>query len=282
MDYPRLFNYRSRTTFYRWKFSEDAELPSKTLWLKLGGIIPMRRWVIEKNEELSHILLHENWAIYHEYDGCEMSLDRPKARSMWSEIMNHEPSYLTFWVGIIGVWIQTFWSYPRFQISNMRRQNMAKRDRKDFFLYRRIPKLYYWFIESILSKHVNIDLEVVVIAHQYICNEKSDASQKSSLNLKWAIFGNVGTIWVPKLGLRCRNLWQTICPTYSDQDFVNMDKFKRRLNSQMNQPTLGFYCSSRSISRASQCQTGAALKSYLASNMVEQGICRKGYISCWR
>jgi type IV secretory pathway TraG/TraD family ATPase VirD4 len=74
----------------------------------------------------------------------------------------------------------------------MRRQNVAKEDRSDFFMY--IDEFQNYItpaIESILSEARKYRLGMV-LAHQYLGQlEKSDALTKSSLNIKQAIFGNV-------------------------------------------------------------------------------------------
>ena len=73
----------------------------------------------------------------------------------------------------------------KIQIAALRRQNIAKEDRKDFFLY--IDEFQNYVtdsIESILSEARKYRLGMI-IAHQYLGQlEKSDALTKSSLNLK--------------------------------------------------------------------------------------------------
>jgi type IV secretory pathway TraG/TraD family ATPase VirD4 len=82
----------------------------------------------------------------------------------------------------------------------MRRQNVAKEDRSDFFMY--IDEFQNYItpaIESILSEARKYRLGMV-LAHQYLGQlEKSDALTKSNLNLKQAIFGNVGSIMSYKI-----------------------------------------------------------------------------------
>ena len=131
----------------------------------------------------------------------------------------------------------------KIQIAAMRRQNIAKEDRKDFFLY--IDEFQNYVtdsIESILSEARKYRLGMV-IAHQYLWQlEKSDALTKSSLNLKWAIFGNVGTVMSYKLGAEdAEFMTKQFAPAFTDQDFVNMDKFKAAIKVSVDfQPTPGF------------------------------------------
>jgi type IV secretory pathway TraG/TraD family ATPase VirD4 len=116
----------------------------------------------------------------------------------------------------------------KIQMAAMRRDKIAKEDRKDFFLY--IDEFQNYVtdsIESILSEARKYRLSLN-IAHQYLGQlEKSDALTKSNLNLKQAIFGNVGSIMSFKIGPEDGEFMSKYyAPTFSDQDLVNMDKFK--------------------------------------------------------
>jgi hypothetical protein len=131
----------------------------------------------------------------------------------------------------------------KIQIAAMKRQQMATADRKDFFLY--IDEFQNYVtdsIESILSEARKYRLGLV-IAHQYLGQlQKSDALTKSNLNLKDAIFGNVGTMMTYKIGPEdAEMMGKQFAPVYSDQDFVNMDKFKAAIKLSVDgQPTPGF------------------------------------------
>ena len=131
----------------------------------------------------------------------------------------------------------------KIQMAAMRRDKIAKDDRKDFFLY--IDEFQNYVtdsIESILSEARKYRLSLN-IAHQYLGQlEKSDALTKSSLNLKQAIFGNVGSIMSYKIGPEDGEFMSKYyAPTFSDQDLVNMDKFKWVLKVSVdNQPTTPF------------------------------------------
>ncbi len=116
----------------------------------------------------------------------------------------------------------------KIQMAAMRRDKIAKEDRKDFFLY--IDEFQNYVtdsIESILSEARKYRLSLN-IAHQYLGQlEKSDALTKSNLNLKQAIFGNVGSIMSYKIGPEDGEFMSKYyAPTFSEQDLVNMDKFK--------------------------------------------------------
>ncbi len=131
----------------------------------------------------------------------------------------------------------------KLQMAAMRRDKIAKEDRKDYFLY--IDEFQNYVtdsIESILSEARKYRLSLN-IAHQYLWQlEQSDALTKSSLNLKQAIFGNVWSIMSYKIWPED---WEFMskyyAPTFSDQDLVNMDKFKSVMKLAIdNQPSTPF------------------------------------------
>ncbi len=163
------------------------------------------------------------------------------------DIMNNEKIFMaTLSKGILGDLNSNLLGLilvSKFQIAAMRRQNMAASERKDFFLY--IDEFQNFVtdsIESILSEARKYRLGLV-IAHQYLGQlQKNDALTKSNLNLKDAIFGNVGTMMSYKIGPEDAEMMaKQFAPVYSDQDFVNMDKFKAAIKLAVDgQPTPGF------------------------------------------
>jgi len=131
----------------------------------------------------------------------------------------------------------------KIQMAAMRRDKIAKEDRSDFYLY--IDEFQNYVtdsIESILSEARKYRLSLI-IAHQYLWQlEQSDALTKSSLNLKQAIFWNVWTVMSYKIWPED---WEFMAkyyaPTFSEQDLVNMDKFKASMKLSIdNQPTTPF------------------------------------------
>ena len=131
----------------------------------------------------------------------------------------------------------------KMQMAAMRRDKIAKEDRSDYFLY--VDEFQNYVtdsIESILSEARKYRLSLN-IAHQYLGQlEKSDALTKSNLNLKQAIFGNVWSIMSYKIWPED---WEFMskyyAPTFSEQDLVNMDKFKSVMKLSVdNQPTTPF------------------------------------------
>jgi hypothetical protein len=120
---------------------------------------------------------------------------------------------------------------------------MEKEDRKDFYLY--IDEFQNYVtpsIESILSEARKYRLGLV-LAHQYLGQlEQSDALTKSSINLKNAIFGNIGSVMSYKVGPEDGEFMSKYYqPTFSDSDLINMDKFKAVMKLAVdNQPTTPF------------------------------------------
>lgn len=131
----------------------------------------------------------------------------------------------------------------KIQMAAMKRQQMPASERKDFFLY--IDEFQNYVtdsIESILSEARKYRLGLI-IAHQYLGQlQKSDALTKSSLNLKDAIFGNVGSMMSYKIGPEdAKLLEEQFAPVYSNHDFMNMDKFQAALRLSVDgQPSQGF------------------------------------------
>lgn len=131
----------------------------------------------------------------------------------------------------------------KIQMAAMRRDKIPKEQRSDFFLY--IDEFQNYVtdsIESILSEARKYRLSLN-IAHQYLWQlEQSDALTKSNLNLKQAIFWNVWTVMSYKIWPED---WEFMAkyyaPTFSEQDLVNMDKFKASMKLSVdNQPTTPF------------------------------------------
>ena len=116
----------------------------------------------------------------------------------------------------------------KIQMAAMRRDNIPKNERVDFYLY--IDEFQNYVtdsIESILSEARKYRLSLN-ITHQYLWQlEQSDALTKSSLNLKQAIFGNVWNVMSYKIGPEdWEFMAKYFAPTFSEMDLVNMDKFK--------------------------------------------------------
>ncbi|EKE29385.1 MAG: hypothetical protein ACD_2C00182G0010 [uncultured bacterium (gcode 4)] len=117
----------------------------------------------------------------------------------------------------------------KIQIAAMRRQLIEdQKERKDFFLY--IDEFQNFItdsMESILSEARKYRLWMIM-AHQYTGQlTKSDALTKSNTNLKDAIFWNVWSMFSFKIWPEdAEILSKQFAPQFSDQDLINLDKFK--------------------------------------------------------
>lgn len=112
----------------------------------------------------------------------------------------------------------------KLQMAALARQKLPKEQRKDFFLY--IDEFQNYVtdsIEVILSEARKYRLGLNM-AHQYIAQlEGPDRKSK----VKDAVFGNVGTIMSYKIGAQdAEYLAKEMAPVFSDQDLINLDKFK--------------------------------------------------------
>lgn len=131
----------------------------------------------------------------------------------------------------------------KIQMAAMRRDKIAKEDRVDYYLY--IDEFQNYVtdsIESILSEARKYRLSLNM-AHQYLWQlEKSDALTKSNLNLKNAVFGNVWSVMSYKIWPEdWEFMAKYFAPTFSDQDLINMDKFKSVMKLSVDtQPTTPF------------------------------------------
>ena len=115
----------------------------------------------------------------------------------------------------------------KIQVAAMRRQREAATARKDFFLY--IDEFQNFVtpsIESILSEARKYRLGLI-LAHQYIDQLEKESKLSGAVSLKGAIFGNVGTMMMYKIGPQDAEVTsKEMAPVFSEQDLVNMDKFK--------------------------------------------------------
>lgn len=174
-------------------------------------------------------------------------IGQPRSAFQISNIMDHKKILLVTlskWIlgeqnsKLIGLILVS-----QIQMAAMKRQQMAAKDRNDFFLY--IDEFQNYVtdsIESILSEARKYRLGLI-IAHQYLSQlHKSDALTKSDVNLKDAIFGNVGSMMSYKIWPEDAKLMEEqMAPIYSVQDFVNMDKFNAAMRLSVDwQPSQAF------------------------------------------
>ncbi len=164
-----------------------------------------------------------------------------------TEVMNNEKILLTSLskgiLGDINSKLIGLILVSKIQMAAMKRQQMDAKDRKDFFLY--IDEFQNYVtdsIESILSEARKYRLGLI-IAHQYLGQlQQSDALTKSSLNLKDAIFGNVGSMMSYKISPEDSDLLEKqFAPSFTNHDFMNMDAFQAAVKIAIKgQPSQGF------------------------------------------
>lgn len=115
----------------------------------------------------------------------------------------------------------------KIQVAALRRQRLPKEMRKDFFLY--IDEFQNYVtdsIEVILSEARKYRLGLAM-AHQYLAQLESEGKKGKGVNLKDAVFGNVGSIMAYKIGAQdAEYMAKEMAPVFSDQDLINIDKYK--------------------------------------------------------
>ncbi|MFA6024710.1 MAG: type IV secretion system DNA-binding domain-containing protein [Candidatus Gracilibacteria bacterium] len=115
----------------------------------------------------------------------------------------------------------------KLQVAALRRQRLPKEMRKDFFLY--IDEFQNYVtdsIEVILSEARKYRLGLAM-AHQYLAQLEADGKKGKGVNLKDAVFGNVGSIMAYKIGAQdAEYMAKEMAPVFSDQDLINIDKYK--------------------------------------------------------
>ncbi len=117
----------------------------------------------------------------------------------------------------------------KIQMAALKRESVKKEERSDFFLY--IDEFQNYVTDSIevmLSEARKYRLSLN-IAHQYLAQLEEGGAGKSGkgVNLKDAIFGNVGSMMCYKIGAQdAEHMAKEMAPVFSDQDLINMDKYK--------------------------------------------------------
>jgi hypothetical protein len=129
----------------------------------------------------------------------------------------------------------------KIQVAAMRRQQQKDSERIPFYLY--IDEFQNYVtqsIESILSEARKYKLGLV-LAHQYLDQLEKENKLSSSVNLKGAVFGNVGTMMFYKIGAQDAEFCaKEMAPFFSEQDLLNLDKYKAvmklSIDTQPSQP----------------------------------------------
>ncbi len=116
----------------------------------------------------------------------------------------------------------------KIQMAALKREKIPKNERQDFFLY--IDEFQNYVtesIESILSEARKYRLGLN-IAHQYLAQIDDQGGGKGKkVNLKDAVFGNVGSMMCYKIGAQdAEEMAKEMAPVFSDQDLISIDKYK--------------------------------------------------------
>lgn len=115
----------------------------------------------------------------------------------------------------------------KIQAAALARQKLTKEERRDFFMY--IDEFQNYVtdsIEVILSEARKYRLSLNM-AHQYLAQLEQGGGSKKGVNLKDAVFGNVGSIMAYKIGAQdAEYMAKEMAPVFSDQDLINVDKYK--------------------------------------------------------
>lgn len=115
----------------------------------------------------------------------------------------------------------------KIQVAAMRRQRVSKEERSDFFLYiDEFQNFVTESIESILSEARKYRLGLI-LAHQYLDQLEKQDKLSGGVSLKGAVFGNVGTMMMYKIGPSdAEPCAKEMAPVFSEQDLVNLEAFK--------------------------------------------------------
>lgn len=110
----------------------------------------------------------------------------------------------------------------KLQMAALGRADMPEEDRKDFYLY--IDEFQNFITDSIatiLSEARKYRLNLI-IAHQYV----GQLVKNNDTKIKDAVFGNVGTMFVARIGPEDVEVFEKIySPDFSGYDLMNSDKF---------------------------------------------------------
>lgn len=110
----------------------------------------------------------------------------------------------------------------KLQMAALGRADMPEEERKDFYLY--IDEFQNFITDSIatiLSEARKYRLNLI-IAHQYV----GQLVKNNDTKIKDAVFGNVGTMFVARIGPEDVEVFEKIyAPDFSGYDLMNSDKF---------------------------------------------------------
>lgn len=126
----------------------------------------------------------------------------------------------------------------KINMAAMGRQDMAKKDRKDFYLY--VDEFQNFATDTfatILSEARKYRL-ALVMAHQYIAQLTKTPTGHEDTRVRDAVFGNVGTMMSFKVGADdAQYLEKEYAPDLSEQDILSIANYKAYLKLNINNTT---------------------------------------------
>ena len=126
----------------------------------------------------------------------------------------------------------------KINMAAMGRQDIPKKDRKDFYLY--VDEFQNFATDtfaSILSEARKYRLSLIM-AHQYIAQLTKTPTGKDDTRVRDAVFGNVGTMCSFKVGADdAEYLAKEYAPTLSEQDILSIANYKAYLKLNINNTT---------------------------------------------
>jgi len=126
----------------------------------------------------------------------------------------------------------------KINMAAMSRQDMAKKDRKDFYLY--VDEFQNFATDtfaSILSEARKYRLSLIM-THQYIAQLTKTPAGHEDTRVRDAVFGNVGTMLSFKVGADdAQYLEKEYAPDLSEQDILSIANFKAYIKLNINNTT---------------------------------------------
>lgn len=126
----------------------------------------------------------------------------------------------------------------KINMAAMGRQEIPKKDRKDFYLY--VDEFQNFATDTfatILSEARKYRLSLIM-AHQYIAQLTKTPSGKDDTRVRDAVFGNVGTMCSFKVGAEdAEYLAKEYAPTLSEQDILSIANYKCYVKLNINNTT---------------------------------------------
>lgn len=123
----------------------------------------------------------------------------------------------------------------RIQMAAMSRANVDEKDRRDFYLY--VDEFQSFATESfcsILSEARKYHLSLIM-AHQYINQLVATKFGVTSTQIRDAVFGNVGTLSVFKVGAEdAEYLAKELAPALTEQDVIGIANYKQYIKLNIN------------------------------------------------